>query len=102
MICELFLGRLLLNFVKLYLEDFRSFEKTEKSVLQMIEVFQAYWVANYSSITKLESRKFNVTIFENLLVKLIRNSSEEVIKSRSEERFQRLAERKKILRGAKR
>ncbi len=91
------LGRLLLDRINLLLEDFATFDKDSESIRVIISKFQTFFETDFPSVLKAESRTLHLSILEDLVIKLVRSSSMLSVSKRSEERFDRLIERKREL-----
>lgn len=85
----------------LHPEDFASYEKGSDAINAIISEFNLFMQKHFSEISKDEDRKLSMRTLENLIVKLIRSSSVNAILQRSEERFDRLKERKRSIPGLK-
>ncbi len=81
----------------LYSEDFLSYEKTPVVIDEILNAFEKFFSEQFPVISRPDQRVLNISTIERMLSQLVRSSSPNAINSRSDERFERLKERKRDL-----
>lgn len=83
--------------IKLFLEDFATYDKTQIVIEGIIAKFEEFLLSESPNLNRTGERILSDKILEDLIVNLVRSSSQMSILNRSDERATRSSERKKLL-----